>query len=58
MTTRVCHSKRWFGPRRRRCGAAPPHFERDIPGHVMIPAYARPAHRRLRQKLAEIAAVE
>jgi indolepyruvate ferredoxin oxidoreductase, alpha subunit len=26
------------------------------PGRVMIPAYARPAHRRLRAKLAEIAA--
>jgi indolepyruvate ferredoxin oxidoreductase alpha subunit len=34
----------------------PPHFERDIAGRVMIPANAKPAHRRLRQKLAEIAA--
>ena len=33
-----------------------PHFERDIRGRVMIPAHARPAHHRLRQKLAEIAA--
>ena len=57
MTTRVCHSKTHRG-----AAAAPlpprraPHFERDIPGRVMIPAYARPAHRRLREKLAEIAA--
>jgi len=29
---------------------------RDVPGRVMIPAYARPAHHRLRAKLAEIAA--
>jgi indolepyruvate ferredoxin oxidoreductase alpha subunit len=29
-------------------------FERDIKGRVMIPAYARPAHRRLREKLARI----
>ena len=33
-----------------------PHFERDIRGRVMIPAHARPAHHRLRRKLAEIAA--
>ena len=33
-----------------------PHFERDIRGKVMIPAHARPAHHRLRQKLADIAA--
>ena len=56
MTTRVCHSKTVVRP----AGAAPPpppaRFERDIPGRVMIPAYARPAHRRLRQKLAEILA--
>ncbi len=32
------------------------HFERDIRGRVMIPAHARPAHHRLRQKLAEITA--
>jgi indolepyruvate ferredoxin oxidoreductase alpha subunit len=30
-------------------------FVRDVPGRVMIPAYARPAHKRLRAKLAEIA---
>ena len=42
-------------PRRR------PHrrtFERDIRARVMIPAYARPAHRRLREKLAEIGGLE
>ena len=33
-----------------------PNFERDIRSRVMIPAHARPAHHRLRQKLAEIAA--
>jgi indolepyruvate ferredoxin oxidoreductase alpha subunit len=32
-----------------------PHFEHDIRGRVMIPSNARPAHRRLRQKLAELA---
>ncbi|HET9552797.1 MAG TPA: thiamine pyrophosphate-dependent enzyme [Anaeromyxobacteraceae bacterium] len=54
MTTRICHSKTIV---ERRAGLAPPAapaFRRDIPGRVMIPAYARPAHRRLRQKLAAI----
>lgn len=55
LTTRVCHSKTIVQSR----GALPappaPHFERDIKSRVMIPAYARPAHRRLRAKLAEIA---
>jgi indolepyruvate ferredoxin oxidoreductase alpha subunit len=55
MTTRVCHSYTVVRP----CGdVAPlpePHFERDVAHRVMIPAYARPAHRRLREKLAAIA---
>ncbi len=55
MTTRVCHSKTVVRP----TGEMPapqPTFQRDIPGRVMIPAYARPAHRRLRDKLAQITA--
>ncbi len=64
MTTRVCHSKSVVVARSGGRGAgdreaAPPrapHFEHDISGRVMIPANARPAHRRLRAKLAEIAA--
>lgn len=55
VTTRVCHSKTVVRPRP--AGGVPTsHFERDIRGRVMIPANARPAHHRLRQKLAEIAA--
>jgi indolepyruvate ferredoxin oxidoreductase alpha subunit len=54
LTTRVCHSKTIVRPRKLP-PPTPPKFERDIPGRVMIPANARPAHRRLRQKLAEIA---
>jgi indolepyruvate ferredoxin oxidoreductase alpha subunit len=55
LTTRVCHSKTVVRP----AGAmappdAPAKFVRDIKGRVMIPAYARPAHRRLREKLARI----
>jgi len=55
MTTRVCHSKTVVRPTGEMPAPAPK-FERDIPGRVMIPAYARPAHRRLREKLAQIAA--
>jgi len=55
MTTRVCHGKSIV---QRRAPVAPraPAFERDVAGRVMIPAYARPAHRKLRGKLAELQA--
>jgi len=56
MTTRICHSKTLVHRHRRVSPPPVPSFQRNIPEHVMIPAYARPAHRRLRQKLAEIAA--
>ena len=57
MTTRVCHSKTVVRPRPEAAPAArDPHFLRDIRGRVMIPANARPAHRRLREKLAAILA--
>lgn len=53
MTTRVCHSKSVVRP----SGVAikppePAHFVRDFASLVMVPAFARPAHRRLREKLA------
>jgi indolepyruvate ferredoxin oxidoreductase, alpha subunit len=57
MTTRVCHSKTIL--QRRTDVVKPPnaaHFEHDRQARVMVPANARPAHRRLRQKLTEIAA--
>jgi indolepyruvate ferredoxin oxidoreductase, alpha subunit len=53
-TTRVCHSYTVVQPRDAVEQPKPLKFERDIRGRVMIPANARPAHRRLRQKLAEI----
>ena len=56
MTTRVCHSKSLVRARGAHEKPRPGHFERDIAGRVMIPSNARPAHHRLRQKLAEIAA--
>jgi len=55
MTTRVCHSKSSLV--RRKQPLAPPAygFEHDRKSRVMVPGNARPAHRRLRAKLAEIA---
>jgi indolepyruvate ferredoxin oxidoreductase alpha subunit len=56
MTTRVCHSKTLV-----RRGTVkiptprPAHFAHDFPSRVMIPAYAKPAHLRMRKTLAEIA---
>ncbi len=53
MTTRVCHSKTVVRP----AGEMPapqPGFQRDVSGRVMIPSNARPAHRRLRDKLSQI----
>ena len=46
-TTRVCHSYTLVEPRGPNGTPKPPRFERDIRARVMIPAYARPAHRRL-----------
>lgn len=55
LTTRVCHSGTVVTPRAPDADLPAAHFERNIPYHVMVPGHARPAHRRLRQKLAEIA---
>ena len=56
VTTRVCHSKSVVRPCPPTEGIKLASFTRDVRGRVMIPAYARTAHRRLRQKLEEIAA--
>ncbi|HWR17499.1 MAG TPA: thiamine pyrophosphate-dependent enzyme [Terriglobales bacterium] len=57
LTTRVCHSKTLV--KRADPGtikpAPKPHYEHDLKTHVMIPAHARPAHQRLRAKLAQMA---
>jgi indolepyruvate ferredoxin oxidoreductase alpha subunit len=56
MTTRVCHSATVLQtPSYPVPPAKPASFVRDVPGRVMIPAFARPAHKRLRKKLTEIA---
>ncbi len=54
MTTRVCHSKGIVQPSGKIAGPGKPHFEHDIAARLMVPGYARPAHRKLRKKLAEI----
>jgi indolepyruvate ferredoxin oxidoreductase alpha subunit len=54
LTTRVCHSRTTVRPGAASPPTRPPNFVRDVRGRVMIPAYARPAGRRLRQKLSEI----
>jgi indolepyruvate ferredoxin oxidoreductase alpha subunit len=57
LTTRVCHSKTVVRP----AGSSlppklPAAYARDVRGRVIIPAHARPAHRRLREKLARVLA--
>ena len=54
VTTRVCHSKALVRPHKEVDARPVAHVEHDLKGRVMIPGYARPAHRRLRAKLAEI----
>ena len=56
LTTRVCHSKGIVAPRAEPVPPPETHFERDIPARLMLPGNARPAHRKLRAKLAEVAA--
>ncbi len=55
MTTRICHSLTVVHRRPDAEEAPAADYQRDIKGRVMIPAYARGAHVRLREKLSEIA---
>jgi indolepyruvate ferredoxin oxidoreductase alpha subunit len=56
VTTRVCHSYSVVRPGRSPVRSVAIGFDRDIRGRVMIPANARPAHRRLRAKLDQVLA--
>ncbi|MEI8234736.1 MAG: thiamine pyrophosphate-dependent enzyme [Verrucomicrobiota bacterium] len=56
ITTRVCHSHTIVKPHGKFTAPPTPCFVNNIPERVMVPAHARPAHRRLRKKLAEIKA--
>ena len=55
MTTRVCHSKSLVMPRTPEPPKKTSHFVRNMHSYVMIPGFARPAHRRMREKIARIA---
>jgi indolepyruvate ferredoxin oxidoreductase alpha subunit len=55
LTTRVSHSKGIVQLKPVTLPPRSPCFQRDIPSRVLIPAYARQAHRRLRQRLSQIA---
>lgn len=55
LTTRICHSKTVVVPTGKgQAGEVTTGFERDTARRVMIPAYARPAHKRLRERLSAI----
>lgn len=54
MTTRICHSKTVVSPHSFDIPPVKIAFERNIKERVMIPAHARPAHQRLRQKLDDM----
>jgi len=53
LCTRVCHSKTIVVPGDG-VSVPPANYGRNIQQRVMIPAYARPAHKALRNKLAEL----
>lgn len=57
LTTRVCHSKCLVVRGRTETSCPPIRYEKDVKSNVMIPAFARLAHRRLRARLAAIAAL-
>ncbi len=54
VTTRVCHSKCILEKRDQETTPRTGKFDRDPKSNVMIPAYARIAHRKLRAKLHEL----
>ena len=56
MTTRVCHSTTIVTPGPLRPPAAPPNYVRDVASRVVMPVNARLLHKRMRQKLADLAA--
>jgi indolepyruvate ferredoxin oxidoreductase alpha subunit len=55
VTTRICHTQAPVRPRVVVQPPPAPRFVRDLRGRNLIPANARPAHHRLRQKLVELA---
>lgn len=56
MTTRVDHSKSIVQVSDEKLEALKSHFVRDIASRVMVPGYSKPAAKRLRAKMEEMAA--
>lgn len=56
LTTRVCHSKSIVDAHELSKPARQVSFEKDVQKRVMVPAFARGAHKILRKRLADIAA--
>ncbi len=56
LTTRVCHSKGVVLVERNQLSIKRGIFQRDISSRVMIPAHARRAHKRLRERIRAIQA--
>jgi indolepyruvate ferredoxin oxidoreductase alpha subunit len=54
-TTRICHTQAPVRPREATLLPPAPQFKRDMRARTLLPSNARPAHRRLRQKLADLA---
>lgn len=54
MTTRVCHSRTIVRTRNISSQVKTPNYTKNAETKVLIPAYARPAHKRLRKKLDEL----
>ncbi len=54
LTTRICHSKTVLVRQSADPPEKPRKYNPDVKARVMIPAYARPAHKKLRQKLLQI----
>jgi len=55
LSTRISHSKTIVTPRTVEFSLGKPFFEHNRSARVMVPANARPAHRRMRDRLARIA---
>lgn len=56
ITTRVCHSQGIVNLHKEKAAPAEGHFEKNIKERVMVPAFAIPAHKRLIEKMNNIAA--
>lgn len=54
LTTRICHSKSVVRTNRDETELVRPTYTRDVAGRVLMPQFARTAHRQLRAKLDEI----